>query len=118
MSIACAGHLAPLRVRGNTVEPLQFDGTMPLLLSDLPDIPRSEQTLERGDRVLFYTDGITERENAAEAMYELSRLCEVLSRSHALPSDQLLQAVINDVDAFASGEEAHDDQTLLLVSVL
>jgi sigma-B regulation protein RsbU (phosphoserine phosphatase) len=89
---------------------------MPLLLADIQEIPRCEEFLEPGDRVLFYTDGITERENAAEAMYELSRLCDALSRSNALPSDQLLDAVILDVDNFAAGEEPHDDQTLLLVS--
>jgi sigma-B regulation protein RsbU (phosphoserine phosphatase) len=116
MSFSCAGHPAPLLVRGNSVEPLQFDGTMPLLLTDLTEIPCSEQILEPGDRVLFYTDGITERENTSEAMYELPRLCGVLSRSHALPSEQLLRAVIEDVETFASGEEPHDDQTLLLVS--
>jgi sigma-B regulation protein RsbU (phosphoserine phosphatase) len=116
MSVACAGHPPPLRVRGNAVEPLEFEGAMPILLTDVPDIPRSELLLERGDRVLFYTDGITERENAAGAMYELPRLCDVLSRSNGLASDQLVRAVIEDVDNFAGGEEPHDDQTLLLVS--
>ena len=116
MSIACAGHPPPLLVRGRTVEPLVFDGTIPLLLRELSHIPRSQQVLQTGDRVLFYTDGITERENAAGEMYELPRLCEALSRSHALPAGELLQAVIQDVDAFAAGEEPHDDQTLLLVS--
>jgi sigma-B regulation protein RsbU (phosphoserine phosphatase) len=116
MSIAGAGHPAPLRVRGTMVEPLQFDGTMPLLLADLQEIPLCEERLEPGDRLLFYTDGITERENAAGAMYELSRLRDALSRSNTLPSGEILQAIIRDVDAFAAGEEANDDQTLLLVS--
>ena len=116
ISMSCAGHLAPLRVQGGVVEPLSFEGTMPLLLCDLNEIPRSEQVLAPGDRVLFYTDGITERENSAGAMYELTRLCDVLGRSNALPSDKVLDAVIEDVETFAAGEEPHDDQTLLLVS--
>jgi sigma-B regulation protein RsbU (phosphoserine phosphatase) len=118
MSMACAGHLAPLLVRGGAVQPVQFDGTIPLLLNDLTEIPRCEQVLEAGDRVLFYTDGITEREDRDGAMYELPRLCEALSRSHTLLGDDFLQAVIQDVEAFAAGEEPHDDQTLLLVSVV
>lgn len=116
MSFSCAGHPAPLLVRGSTVEPLHFDGSMPLLLWDIPAIPCCEHTLQPGDRVLFYTDGITERESTSGAMYELPRLCEALSRSHSLPSDQLLHAVIQDIEGFAAGEEPHDDQTLLLVS--
>lgn len=117
MSIACAGHPAPLLVRGKTVEPLQFEPTMPLLLFDLKQIPRSEQVLHPGDRLLFYTDGITERENAAGAMYELPRLCDALDRCASLPPAGMVRAVMNEVEIFAAGEEPHDDQTLLLVSL-
>jgi sigma-B regulation protein RsbU (phosphoserine phosphatase) len=117
LSMACAGHPAPLLVRGNTVEPLQFDGTIPLLIMDMPEIASTEQFLQPGDRVLFYTDGITERENSRGEMYELPRLCNALSRAHEQSSGDLLRSVIQDVDAFAAGEEPQDDQTLLLVSV-
>ena len=84
---------------------------------ELSDIPQTDQFLQPSDRILFYTDGITERENAAGEIYELPRLCSVLSRSHALPTDDLLQNVFQDVEAFAAGEEPQDDQPLLLVSV-
>ena len=117
LSMACAGHPSPLLVRGNTVEPLQFDGTIPLLIMDMPEIARSEQFLQPADRVLFYTDGITERENSQGEMYELPRLCSILSRSHERSSADLLTSVIQDVEAFAAGQEPQDDQTLLLVSV-
>ncbi len=117
LSIACAGHPAPLLVRGGTVEPLQFEGTIPLLIMDMPEIARSEQFLRPGDRVLFYTDGITERENSRGEMFELPRLCNALARSHERTSEDLLRCVIQDIEAFAAGEEPHDDQTLLLVSV-
>jgi len=117
LSMSCAGHPAPLLVRGNAVEPLRFEGTLPLLIMDMPEIARSEQYLQPGDRVLFYTDGITERENSRGEMYELPRLCNALSRSHERTSEDLLRGVIQDVEAFAAGEEPHDDQTLLLVSV-
>jgi sigma-B regulation protein RsbU (phosphoserine phosphatase) len=117
LSMSCAGHPAPLLVRGGSVEPLQFEGTLPLILMEMPEIARSEQFLQPGDRVLFYTDGITERENSRGEMYELPRLCNALSRSHERTSEDLLRSVIQDVEAFAAGEEPHDDQTLLLVSV-
>ena len=117
LSMACAGHPAPLLVRGANVEPLQFDGTIPLLIMDMPEIARSEQILQPGDRVLFYTDGITERENSQTEMYDLPRLCDALSRSHGQSPADLLRSVIQDIEAFAAGEEPQDDQTLLLVSV-
>jgi sigma-B regulation protein RsbU (phosphoserine phosphatase) len=83
----------------------------------MPEIPCSEQFPQPGDRVLFYTDGITERENSRGEMYELTRLCDALSRSTEQSSPDMLRSVIQDVETFAAGEEPRDDQTLLLVSI-
>jgi sigma-B regulation protein RsbU (phosphoserine phosphatase) len=117
MSLACAGHYPPLLLRGSTVTPVDLEGTIPLLIAEIENIPNTEHVLAQGDRLLFYTDGITERETADERMYELSGLTETLIDSHGRSSEDLLQDVIRSVDAFADGEEPHDDQTLLLVSV-
>jgi sigma-B regulation protein RsbU (phosphoserine phosphatase) len=111
-----AGHPPPIRVRGSNVESLDYDPAFPLLLMELDEVPRFEHEFREGDRFLFYTDGITERENSASQMYELPRLTTTLSSHHALPSAELVQAIVHDVDAFAGGLEASDDQTLLLVS--
>jgi sigma-B regulation protein RsbU (phosphoserine phosphatase) len=116
VTVACAGHPAPLISRGGKVEPLPCQPAFPLLLMALDEIPRAEHTLRKGDRILFYTDGITERHNAAGEMYEVERLSQSLSASHGKPAAELLREIQTDVDAFAAGEEPHDDQTLLLVT--
>jgi hypothetical protein len=43
-------------------------------------------TLAQGDRVVFYTDGITERLDGQEQMYELDRLVAAADRSGGIPA--------------------------------
>ena len=77
----------------------------------------TDRRLAAGDRILFYTDGITERENQDEEMYDLSGLTGVLVNCASRTSEEMLGAIVQDVERFAGGFEAHDDQTLLLISV-
>jgi len=72
-------------------------------------------TLAQGDRVVFYTDGITERLDGQEHMYELERLVGLLDRSGGVTAAALVERVIADVSAFAAGHESEDDQTLVVV---
>lgn len=50
-------------------------------------------------------------------MYEEERLRAAFLRSANLSPDAIIQELVCDLDAFAEGEEAHDDQTLLLMAV-
>jgi sigma-B regulation protein RsbU (phosphoserine phosphatase) len=78
-------------------------------------VPTSEFTLEPGDRLLFYTDGITDRENAAGIPYEVERLSNALDAARRFQAGAAVDALVADVEVFADGHEADDDQTLLLV---
>ena len=113
---ACAGHPLPLLVRqGAPVTPLPIDAVPPLLLMPLDQVPTARATLARGDRVVFYTDGISERLDEQEQMYEIERLVALLDRSTGIPAAALVERVIADVSAFAAGHESEDDQTLVVI---
>ena len=113
---SCAGHPLPLLVReGTAVGPLAGDAVTPLLMMPLDRIPTARVTLAQGDRVVFYTDGITERLDGQEHMYELERLVGLLDHSGGVPATALVERVIADVSAFAAGHESEDDQTLVVV---
>jgi serine phosphatase RsbU (regulator of sigma subunit) len=117
VTMACAGHLPPLLLRRGEVAPLQNEATIPLLLMEMRAIPCTSTRLESGDSVLFYTDGITERENPKSEMYEVERLRSALKRFGSLPPEKVIEGIVQDVETFASGAESADDQTLLLVTV-
>lgn len=118
LRLASAGHPVPLRFRpGADVAPLECEAVAPLLLVDLQRAPAAEHPLEPGDRILFYTDGVTDRENPDGDHYDTHRLADALRRSGAHGVDQALASVLSDVEAHAAGTEATDDHTLLMVGM-
>jgi len=114
---ACCGHLPPLLLRGGQVELLKFEATCPLLLMELESIPCSEFVLERGDRVLFYTDGVTECEDPSENMYEIEGLMNAFRLSNGYAPEKLVEFLSADLNRFSHGREPTDDRTLLLMAV-
>jgi len=78
-------------------------------------IVRDEITLQPGDGIVLYTDGITEAKNVQDEMYGVARLCEVLQHHRHLTAKELQQAVIADVKAHLGMNEVADDITLLVL---
>ena len=73
-------------------------------------------TMNRGDMLFLYTDGVTEATNAQNELYGEQRLLKCLEKNYMLPADELLKAVRADIDAFAAGTEQYDDITMLVVN--
>jgi len=118
MRTACAGHPTPLLLRnGNPVSIVSCEATVPLFMFDLPNVPVSDYPLHRGDRLVFYTDGLTERQTATGEMFGFERLVEVLARCSAQNAENLLHEVIEAAEAFAKGHEPADDQTTLVAAM-
>jgi sigma-B regulation protein RsbU (phosphoserine phosphatase) len=118
LRIASAGHPTPLLLRkGFPISPLPCDGTLPLFMFDLKAVPLSDHQLRSGDLLVFYTDGITERQTLSGDMFGLERLVGALDLYSASGSEDLLGHVVEEVESFANGCEPLDDQTLLLVSL-
>ena len=118
ITLACAGHPPPLIIRaGEPVSTLSVDATLPLLLDDMPAIPATQHQLQAGDRLLFYTDGITDRENAQDQPFEVDRLVNALEGTSGFPATLTIGCVVDEIDEFAGAREADDDQTLVMVGL-
>jgi phosphoserine phosphatase RsbU/P len=110
---ANCGHLPALVMRDNgNVERLESTATVVGLFQDW-DCGIAEKTLRPGDTLALYTDGITEAfgENGEE--FGERRLVAALERNRKLGSADLLDAVVNEVHAYASREQS-DDITLIV----
>jgi len=72
-------------------------------------------SLNRGDVVVLYTDGVTEAENIAGELYGLERLCEVIQQNWQQTAQQIQQIVVDDVRQFIGKQTVFDDITLLVL---
>lgn len=86
MTLALAGHPPPLRVTARGAEPLEcpLRGTALGLLADRPVTKSCDFQLAPGDRVLFYTDGVTEARNARGEFFPLAEYASLALRSGTL----------------------------------
>jgi len=74
----------------------------------------SRVELRSGDLLVFFTDGVSEPENAYGDMYGEERLAELVCRCAHLTEDQIVDAVWKGVREWSGEGELADDMTLLL----
>ncbi|MDM8568016.1 PocR ligand-binding domain-containing protein [Thiotrichales bacterium HSG1] len=74
-----------------------------------------EMSLQSGDGIVLYTDGITEAQNIENIQYGLERLCEVVSKNWTGNAKQVQQSVISNVKDYIGEQEILDDITLLVL---
>lgn len=117
LSYLNAGHPPPLLIRGGrVVGPLTGGRRMPLGVRD--DAAEVEDVhLQLGDRLLLYTDGVTEaRSRDSDDRFGVDRLVQLTERCLAeeLPAPETLRRLARTITAHQDGRPA-DDATLLLV---
>ncbi|MBQ7645701.1 MAG: SpoIIE family protein phosphatase [Clostridia bacterium] len=108
-----AGHEPPFLKRGNTVEKIAKESNFNLGSFEDMDFVSDELTLQSGDTLLLYTDGLNEGINAYKEEFGYERIAETLKNT----DKDILSALYGDLSAFASGEEQFDDVTMLLVKI-
>jgi sigma-B regulation protein RsbU (phosphoserine phosphatase) len=113
---ANAGHCAPMLVRAGG-EVLRFEAGG-LMLGPFPDLPfeQGEIELKSGDRLVLFTDGITEATNDCDEEFDEARLIALLLAHRVLDATALEQAVMAEVSEFCGGD-FQDDATLIVLSI-
>ena len=72
-------------------------------------------TLDVGDLIFQYTDGVTEATNVENQLYGMERLEQVLNRVKDRTPSEILPEVKKDIDAFVGEAPQFDDITMLCV---
>lgn len=113
----CVGaHEWPIVYRAKTgrCETIEAPGPWLGIISELSDVPVTTLTVEPGDVLCLYSDGITEAQNAAGELFDLERMSAVLEAALAQGQalDDVTRAVFDAVEAFSGRHD--DDWTMLL----
>lgn len=110
-----AGHNPGIVLRsGGEVELLTSTG-MPLGILPTGVYGAGEVTLETGDTVVLYTDGLTEAENPEEEEYGEERLADLCAGHRGESLKVLADTISADQDAYVRGVPYVDDRTVVMV---
>jgi phosphoserine phosphatase RsbU/P len=119
LKYANAGHNNALLLQAGdtTCTPLDAEG---LVLGVQQDVAFEERSLKLavGDRLLLYTDGMTEAENQRGEFFGVDRLCSLFSAYRTLPAEALLERLLSDVRAFCGETPIRDDVSMAVLQVL
>jgi serine phosphatase RsbU (regulator of sigma subunit) len=115
LSYVNAAHCPPL-VAPSAGAQTGLDATgMPVGLVETANYAVAEVRLNPGDKLVVYTDGVTEAQNAAGEFFGKKRLQETVADHAAEPCQAVHDAIQTAVSAFTQGAEQSDDITLLVL---
>ncbi len=99
------------------------DGTIELVGEDLANIPIGIMedveyesftfTLQSGDSITMYTDGLNEAANPDGALFTMEAI-EELVRAHQEPAQQRGERILESITTFMQGEQPDDDMCLVI----
>ena len=114
MQYTNAGHNPPIlsRADGSPAELTTVHGVPVGMLKD-EQYGFDAVLLNPGDKVIAYTDGITEAENPREEQFGSERLKQLIGSSgNAVLPSELVNDVIGAATVFTEGQESADDMTI------
>jgi sigma-B regulation protein RsbU (phosphoserine phosphatase) len=115
LTYSSAGHPPPRLVRGNEILRLDAVSGLPLGIDMTSEYGREPVQLRSGDRLVFFTDGITESRNAAHELFGDDTL-DAIVRAPASTAAELVSRIVVAVQTFQAGR-AIDDETCLVAVV-
>jgi sigma-B regulation protein RsbU (phosphoserine phosphatase) len=111
-----AGHNPPVVVRVDGSVTRLTAGGMVMGVMPNPEFEEGEIGLAPGDRVVLFTDGITEAEAAGGEPFDDERLVDAVVRRRCASASALVAGLFDDVAAF-TGDAFQDDATVLALAI-
>jgi len=114
-----AGHHPVVLYKPSTSETilLQTPGS---ILGVFPESPFGSMslTLDDGDRLLFFTDGLVESRNSQGVLYGMERMLAFIRKNSHLTPNVFVDLLIKDVNGFTGNLKADDDRAVLYVEFI
>ena len=113
-SYSAAGHPPLLRWREGKLERLESNGLLFGVIAD-PDYPVRDLPIRPGDRLLLYTDGVVEPENALGEFFGDVRLEEVIRKKQDCPPTELSEELLVEIRNWQPASATQQDDITLIV---
>lgn len=116
LRLSNAGMPLPILVRDGRSQPIRAEG-VPLGLLEHAEYDETSVTLEAGDLLALFSDGLLEAASPSHEEFGMRRLENLLRQNAKRPLGEICASVAAEVEQFEEGFPRRDDQTLLLVRV-
>src|SRR5438067_953944 len=113
-----AGHNPPVLLDVNGDAHFEERGGVPLGMFRDSRYYEYYATIDPGQMLVLYTDGVTEATNPAGKEYGRDRLVDAARRARDLPAREMIDFIHRDVIDWTDGRGAHDDVTFFVIKAL
>ncbi len=110
-----AGHVKPIHYERKSGRINYLTGSNMLLGVQHGINEEACEQFAKGDRLLLYTDGITEAMNLGLEQFGANRLAEIVCRTADLEVEKVADIIFDELDRFSAGRQIDDDMTVVLI---
>ena len=110
-----AGHPHPVICNRVSCKSNQLGPTTMLLGVQAGVRPESCHQFEKNDRLVLFTDGLTDAKNSEMELFGIKRLCISIGAASGQPPGVLAENLFDEIDNFCGNNPADDDRTLAII---
>lgn len=120
ISYCNAGHNQPylIKVKEKMIHKLDTNGFLIGISKDSDGVYETKkEKVEKGDKIILFTDGIIEPRNENSEQYGTKRLIKAIASNFENTSDKILKSIINDLGRFTDINRLPDDATIFIIEI-
>lgn len=118
LKYANAGHNPGLLLRAGQQDCMELDSEGLVLGAErVVDFEERSLFLSQGDKLLFYTDGVVEAQDASGAFFGLERLCRRFAANREYAPEIIVRKLLREVRDFCAPAVMGDDAALVVLEV-
>jgi CHASE2 domain-containing sensor protein len=119
ISFSSAGHMPPVCYRKdqNKVEDINFEAGVPLGVIAATEYELYQEKMYKGDKIIVYTDGISEARNKRGEEFEVEGLKRFLSKCGSLNTQEIKEKLIEELNSFSKKMPQADDITFVIAGI-
>ncbi len=116
LSYVNSGHNPPyiVRAKDNRIEELDQGGLMLGIMEEI-DLPKATLSIDKGDILMLFSDGVTEATNPSGELFSEERFEQWLLDHNQLSAEEMKDALLKTLRDYADGSPQSDDITFIIV---